>query len=147
MKWISCFATATALAASMGVMQASGPIAAYALIDKVTIEQHKEQPDRVRIDGVFIVAEGENGAYGAPRRGYVYLSSNSPDAKREWGDLESVAGTRQVVGFGSSWNSTVRVREKLEKPDSPDQYPLGNGVTRLNAEQPRARALLDFKDR
>jgi len=147
MKWNSCFAAMAVFAVSVGVAQASGPISVYGLIDNVTIELHKHQPDRMRIDGVFIVSEGQNGSYGEPRRGYLYLSSDSPDARREWGDLKSVAGTRQVVGFGSSWNATVRVREKLERPESPDMYPLGNGVIRLNADQPRARALLDFKDR
>ena len=143
MKWITCFGAMAALAASFGVVHASGPISVYALIDKVTIEQ----PDKVRIDGLFTVAKDQQGNYGVPQRGYLYLTSVSPDAKREWGDLQSVAGTRQVVGFGSIWHGEVRLRAPGDKQESPDEYTLGNGVVRLNPEQARARALLEFKDR
>jgi hypothetical protein len=72
---------------------------------------------------------------------------NEELARREWADLKSVAGTRQVVGLGSSWGAKVRVRKPDEEAKSPDDYPMGNGLIKINPEQPRAKALLDYRDR
>ena len=58
----------------------------------------------------------------------------------------AVAGTRQVVAFGASWMQTVRVRKPSEPQSGADTFPVGNGVIKLNADQPRARALLDYKE-
>lgn len=133
------------------LVTASGPIAVYALIDKVTYEPDSGTPDRVRISGVFIVAEqSDNSSYSAPQRGYLYFGlpkANGDLARREWADLKSVAGTRRVVGFGSSWGVSIRVRKAHEKAQSADDYPMGNGVVVVNSDQPRARALLDYQDR
>ena len=59
---------------------------------------------------------------------------------------DPVAGTRQVVGLGSSWASKVRVR-KANDEANPDNHPLGNGMVRVNADQVRAKALLEYKER
>jgi hypothetical protein len=151
MKAIVCSATAVlALAACVGIVNASGPIAVYALVDKVALEPNADQPERVRISGVFSVAEERTDVYSAPQRGYLYCAlpkQNTEIARREWADLKSVAGSRQVVGLGSSWFSKVRVRKPDEEAKSADDYPMGNGLVRVNADQPRAKALLDYKDR
>jgi hypothetical protein len=150
MKFIACL---LALALSPSLVTASGPIAVYALIDKVSFEPDSGTPDRVRISGVFIVAEQtDNASYSAPQRGYLYFGlpkANGDLARREWADLKSVAGTRRVVGFGSSWGVRVSVRRPNENhiAESPDDYPMGNGVVVVNSDQPRARALLDYQDR
>jgi hypothetical protein len=129
---------------------ASGPIGVYALVDNVKIEPNADKPQRIRISGVFIVA-GEtpdnSTVYSAPQRGHLYFGlpqGNEELARREWADLKSVAGTRQVVGFGSGWGAKVHVRN--DEARSPDDYPLGNGVVKINSDQPRAKALLDYKD-
>jgi hypothetical protein len=143
---------AAALAAmfSTGIVHASGPVSVYALIDKVTLITHKQPGDNramVRIDGVFSVSETQNGSsYSAPQRGYLFLSGDMPELGRESADLQSVAGTRQVVAFGASWMQTVRVRKPSEPQSGADTFPVGNGVIKLNADQPRARALLDYKE-
>jgi hypothetical protein len=151
MKAIVCSITAVlAMAACLGIVNASGPIAVYALVDKVTLEPNADQPERVRISGVFIVAEERTDVYSAPQRGYLYCAlpkSNAEIARREWAALQSVAGARQVVGLGSSWFSKVRVRKPDEEAKSADDYPTGNGLVRINPDQPRAKALLDSKDR
>jgi hypothetical protein len=86
--------------------------------------------------------------YSAPQRGYPFALRHKTGAGlREWADLKSVAGTRQVVGLGSSWASQVRVRKPDEEPKSPDTHPLGNGMVKVNSDQPRAKALLEYKDR
>ena len=58
------------IAACLGVANASGPIAVYALVDKVTFEPNADKPERVRISGVFITAEERSDVYSAPQRGY-----------------------------------------------------------------------------
>jgi hypothetical protein len=68
-------------------------------------------------------------------------------ARREWADLKSVAGTRQVVGLGSSWSTKAHVRKPDEQAKLPGDYPMDNGVIKINSDQPKARALLDYKER
>jgi len=151
MKSILCSAVAVlAIALCLGVVNASGPIAVYALVDKVALEPNADKPERIRISGVFITAEERSDVYSAPQHGYLYFGlprGNEELARREWADLKSVAGTRQVVGLGSSWGAKVRVRKPDEEAKSPDDYPMGNGLIKINPEQPRAKALLDYRDR
>jgi hypothetical protein len=116
----------------------------------VTFEPSADKPERIRISGVFITAEERSDVYSAPQRGYLYFGlprDNEELARREWADLKSVAGTRQVVGLGSSWRAKVRVWKPDEEAKSPDSYPMGNGLVKINPEQPRAKALLDYRDR
>lgn len=137
--------------AAVSLVQASGPIAVYTLIDKVAVEPSGDKPERIRIDGVFLVSADQNGGqYSGPQRGYLYLAlprNNTDLARREWSDLKSIAGRREVVGFGSSWMSHVRVRKADDPQDSPDEYPLGNGLVKVNADHPRAQELLDYAKR
>ncbi len=138
-----------AVALSLGIATASGPIAVYALVDKVSLEPSEEKPQRIVISGVFLTAEGQSDSYAGPQRGFLYCAlpaGNEDLARREWADLKTVAGTRQVVGIGSSWSSKVRVRKTGETPGSPDDYPMGNGLVKVNAAQPRAKTLLEYQD-
>src|SRR5436309_1642786 len=102
MRVLVCLATAIlAIAAGTRIARASGPIAVYALVDKVTFEPNADKPERIRISGVFLTAEQQSDRYSAPQRGYLYFAlppQNRELALREWADLKSVAGTRQVVG-------------------------------------------------
>jgi hypothetical protein len=150
MKSIVCPATVLAITICLGVVNASGPISVYALVDKVSFEPNADKPERIRVSGVFITAEERSDVYSEPQRGYLYFTlpgQNNELALREWADLKSVAGARQVVGLGSSWFAKVRVRKSDEEAKSPDNYPMGNGLVKVNADQPRAKALLDYKDR
>ena len=154
MKSIICLAAAVlTMTLCLGVVNASGPIGVYALVDKVAFEPNADKPERIRISGVFSVAEetaDNSTVYSAPHRGYLYFGlprGNEDLARREWADLKSVAGTRQVVAFGSNWGTKVRVRKPDEDAKSPDEYPIANGLTKINSDQPRAKALLDYKGR
>jgi hypothetical protein len=133
------------------VVSASGPTAVYALIDKVTLEPNADRPQRIVIYGVFSSAENAGNAYSEPQRGYLCFTlptQNSELALREWSDLKSVAGTRQVVAFGSGWMAKVRVRKSsAQAANDPDPYTLNFGVKKLNADEPHAKALLDYKGR
>ncbi len=154
MKPIERSATAIlAITVCLGIAHASGPIAVYALVDKVVFEPGADKPERIRISGVFITAvDGSSDVYSPPQRGYLYFTlpkGNEQLARREWADLKSIAGSRQVVGLGSIWfgKAQTRVRKSDEEAKSPDDYPMGNGLVKVNPDQPRAKALLDYKDR
>jgi hypothetical protein len=141
---------ALSLAAGLGTLHASGLISVYALIDKVSFEPNANHPDRVRIWGVFITSEKQGSVHSAPQRGYLYFSLPTRDperARQEWSDLQSVAGTRQIVGLGAGWSSVdVHVRKPGSPETPPDEYTLNAGLSKLNPEQPRAKALLEYKD-
>jgi hypothetical protein len=153
-RWATAIAPILAITAWLGVVHASGPIGVYALVDKVTLEPNADKPERIRISGVFITAKAtpdNSTVYGEPQRGYLYFrlpKGNSEDlARGEWADLKSIAGTRQVVGLGTSWGAKVRVTTPNQETTSPAEYPMGNGVVKINSDQPRAKELLDFKER
>jgi hypothetical protein len=153
---ISSAAAVLTMTFCLGVANASGPIGIYALVDKIAFEPNADQPERIRISGVFSVAvetPDNSTVYSAPQRGYLYFTlpglpgGNQELARREWADLKSVAGTHQVVGFGASWGPKFRVRKPDEDAKAPEEYPIANGVVKMNADHPRAKALLDYKGR
>lgn len=131
-----------------GTLSASDRIGVYALIDKVVVEPNSEAPEWVQIWGTFAVAvrEQPGGAqrfeYEPPRRGYLYFTvprEGSELARREWADLANVAGSGQVVAFGSrlmiqAGSLKVRVRSASEKPAGPDVYSTNVGVVKVRSD-------------
>jgi hypothetical protein len=116
----------------------------------VAFEPNADKPERIRLSGVFITAEDNSATYSAPRRGYLYFTLPGVDSElalREWRNLKSVAGARQVIGLGSIWYGKVRVRKPSESAKFPDAYVMGNGLVKVNADQARAKALLNYRDR
>jgi hypothetical protein len=144
MKSIACALALLALAVAVKPAHASGPVSVYALIDRVVMEPNPQKPERIRIYGVFITAQPPPYNYGAPRRGFLLFSlGRDPDqAKKEWADLESVAGTRQVVGFGAAWLSAPQIRDASDNSKYGDDYLLNAGVVKVNPDHPQAKALL-----
>jgi hypothetical protein len=118
--------------------RASGPIGAYALIEKVSVEEKKGEAPTVQIWGVFCLAtkEKDHLAYSSPQQGFLYMT---PDAgalercRREWADLEKIAGTGQIIAFGDSHEvrDVVHVRRAIEKAEKPEPFPLGNGLVKI----------------
>lgn len=112
-------------------LHASDRVGVYAVIDKVVFEPNAENPERMRIWGAFAVAmRNDNNLYAAVRRGYLYFSAADPRElmRREWNDLKALAGSRNIVAFGSRFGQSVRVRAEGEKPQAPDKYVMGIGV-------------------
>src|SRR5260370_39950079 len=98
MKSLICPAAAVlAITLCLGVVNASGPIGVYALVDKVAFEPSSDKPDRIRISGVFIAAEetpDNSIVYSAPQRVYLYFGvpkGKEQLARRTWAALKSVA--------------------------------------------------------
>jgi len=130
------------------IAMASDPVGVYALVDKVVFEPNDSAPERMQIWGTFIVSAAEYGSvYGQPARGYLYFSLPSGKeqlAKTEWADLKKIAGTGQAIAFGSRYQQMkthARVRKASDKPDSPDVYPTGIGLTKLDDSNYQVKAL------
>lgn len=135
---------------------ASGQSGVYAVVERVVFEPPTGLPDRIQIWGAFALMEriGDgftNYVYRKPARGYMYFRlrpahpQDVQNARREWKDLESVAGTRQAVAFGY-WNNyegdkhpTVRTAEV--RPENPDDYRMDIGLTKLGTTGSSAAAV------
>jgi hypothetical protein len=141
--------TVFAILVAAATITASDRTAVYARIDKVVLEPTAEAPQRVQVWGVFAMAKpNDMNDYLPPARGYLYfaLAANPQAAQKEWADLQSVAGTNQIVGFGSRWELKARVRTADEKPDQADPYAMGIGVTKIRrTDYAPVKALLDAR--
>ena len=142
--------TLLAVWAAIATMSASDRNAVYARIDKVLLEPTAGVPQRVQVWGVFAMAKpNDMNEYLPPARGYLYftIAANPQAAQKEWADLQSVAGTGQIVSFGSRWELKARVRNAEEKPASPDPYLVSVGLTKVSGRTDYApiRALLDAR--
>lgn len=130
---------------------ASDPIGIYALVDRVVLEPSDAQPERIQIHGAFCFAMRQFGdEYAPPVRGYLYyqLPAEKPDvAKAEWADMKKIAGTNQIIAFGSRYQKfgvlrrgagpdvAQKTSEKRLADLQPDPYPLGFGLNRVRATQ------------
>ena len=113
---------------------ASDPVGIYALVDKVVFEPNATKPERIQIWGAFAMAEGYGYSYKNAERGFLYYklnSDNSTACRNEWNDLKSVAGTGQIVAFGSRYKEKGTLRKKEAKAENPDVYPVEMGLTKV----------------
>jgi hypothetical protein len=115
--------------------RASDYIGGYLMVDKVILEP-ADSPTKIQIWGSFALAsepKGDN--YNDPVRGYLYYQAPSGKedvCRKEWSDMKKAAGTGQVIGFASRYDLKAlgKVRKANEKPETPDTYPLANGLTK-----------------
>ena len=82
--------------------------------------------------------------------GIVAAATRSVPGRNRWlvaGIVAGLAGSGQIVSFGSRWQLKARVRNADAKPMNPDVYTVNTGVTRVrgNTEYAPIRALLDFR--
>ena len=139
-----------ALVASARIPYASDRVAVYARVDRVVLASTAEMPETIEIWGVFSIARQDDpNEYQPAARGYLFytLPSNRDAARREWADLKALAGTDQIVSFGSRRDAAVRLRRPNERPTHPDVYSINTGLTKVrgNAEYAPIHALLAFK--
>ena len=110
-------------------------IGAYARIDKVVFEPNESAPERIQIWGAFAIASKQDrNSYDPAQRGYLYYSlkpGKEDVCRKEWSDLKGVAGTGEVVGFGSR-SLPSRLRKAADKPADPDVYPIASGITKAS---------------
>lgn len=162
---------------------ASGPIGVYGIVEKVVFEPSASAPDRIQVWGVFAYADIAVGpsAFSAAKRGYMYFrlpEGATPAAietiKKEWADLQSVAGTGQAIAFGK-WGyiggfgglqpdarptmphyilesspgnpqTDLRVRPASETPAGPAQYQTNAGIVKLSDAGSHAAVVQQLKD-
>jgi hypothetical protein len=146
-----CLLTAV-LALGAIPMRASDPVGAYTIVDKVVLMPDTTAPTSAQIVGVFSFAvpraadlnqpwppgsfgtAGTGDVYGAVQKGYLYYTcprGQDDTCRNEWADLKALAGKPDIVGFGSRWRMSVRVRPLTEALANPDVYPLNIGLVRM----------------
>ncbi|MEO7189694.1 MAG: hypothetical protein ABI051_01410 [Vicinamibacterales bacterium] len=122
--------------------RASDPVGVYAVVDRIVLTPNTATGGTVQVWGTFLVATPHApgnypvaDAYSKPQKGYLLYTCPAGKASTctaEWNDLKSVAGTSQIVAFGTRWEAPSRVRLADEAAKSPDVYSLNTGVTKMN---------------
>jgi len=142
--------SAMALATTATDATASDPTGVYALIDKVTFHPSSEAPHEVRLEGLFSISRGigVGDYYRAPTEGTLCYrlpdeSENADLARAQWADFERVAGSGEVVGFGSRWrgNNGQLFAPGQDPGEQATAYPLHMEVRRIAANNPMGRIL------
>ena len=127
-------------------LRASGQAGVYGVIDRVVVEPAEGPAERVQVWGTFALMEtigtGFTGSvYKKPARGYLYFrlpngATDIENARREWKDLASQAGIKQVLAFGywdrNNGDNLMTVRDATAKPSAPDVYYMNVGVQKVN---------------
>jgi hypothetical protein len=143
--------SALVFVAGAGMAHASDPTAVYARVDRVVLEPSAESPATIQIWGVFCMAKpNDRNEHLPPARGYLYLklAGNQEAARKEWADLKGLAGSGQIVAFGSRYDPQARLRKADEPPANPDPYSTNFGLQKTSGRTGWApvRALRDYKD-
>src|SRR5229473_1071589 len=130
---------------------ASDPTAVYARVDRVVLEPNADAPQAIQVWGGFAMAKPDDrNDYLPPARGYLYfsLTGGGQAARAEAADLKQVAGTGQIVSFGSRYGLKARLRPSDEHPTNPDAYSVNIGLTKVRGRTDYApiRALAAFKN-
>jgi len=140
-----------ALAVCAATVLASDPVAVYSRVDRVVLEPNAAAPETIQIWGVFAMAKPEDrNDYLPPARGYLYFTrpADARAGRAEWADLAQIAGTGQIVAFGSRYDLHARLRRSDERPAEPDRYSLNFGLSKVRGrtDYPPIRALAAFKE-
>ena len=141
--------------------RASGGPGVYAIVERVSFEPSERAPERIMISGAFIVPQPMSSSQYLPaQRGYLYFKlapGREETARIEWGDLKSIAGTGQAVGFANYWvpnpadlygNPHYALEVHVHKAGAaatPDEYPLGIGVVKIN-DQSQPKVVLELRN-
>ena len=143
-----------AVLAPAPTLLAEGPVAVYAMVQKVVFEPGETAPTAIQVWGVFVWVDGglkSPGPINVPQRGYMYFklppgSANAAAARKQWAEIRTTAGTDQVLAFGD-WNyagpfedlhvsvpggsEDVRVRRQNEMPAKAITYPLRTALFKV----------------
>jgi hypothetical protein len=130
---LGSFATMLGVLAAMALVaptaRASDPTGVYAFVDRVIFEPGESAPERIQVWGGFALAKktANNSEYNEAQRGYLYLKLRPGEeevCKKEWADLKAVAGTKEIVAFGSRYEAPQpKLRKPDEKVENPDVHP------------------------
>ena len=79
----------------------------------------------------------ENRRYLDPQHGWLYYSLKPDKAdlcRREWKDLEELAGSGKCVAFGARHTELGKVVKKKDQLKTPVEYPLAAGLFALRSD-------------
>lgn len=117
---------------------ASFPAGVWGLVEGVTFEPDMKNPTRVRIDGLFIVANQMPDfpaypGYAEPVYGYMYYECPADQLATcalEWADLAAAAmSDNHCRGWGdNTFPDNGAVRPPVQPAMAPDVYPISMGV-------------------
>jgi hypothetical protein len=100
----------------------SDPAGVYAVLDRVVLQPNAEAPTAAELHGAFALAEGHRGQYyRAPQVGVLrfQLGKDGTASVQQWRELAAVAGTGQIVAFGSRYEQgTGKAALRVESPDA-----------------------------
>jgi hypothetical protein len=154
MKLTRVLLTVVVIAISSSILMADGPVAVYAMVQKVVFEPSEAAPKTLQIWGVFVWVDGglkSPGPINLPQRGYIYFklpdgAAEASATKEQWMEIKAIAGSNQIIAFGD-WKYSgpfedlyipaaggleeVRVRKQAEAPAKPIAYPTRIGLVRI----------------
>jgi hypothetical protein len=118
---------------------ASVPAGVWAKVQQVVYTPNATSPTRVQVHGALMLFDNSSDPsrpyprYTSPAFGYVYYECPEGQAetcRQEWSDLEAnIAKPEDVcVGFGQDSLPTGTLRQPASTVESPDTYPIQNGV-------------------
>src|SRR5258706_2617025 len=145
MKRAICLACVVLFALTATKAKASDPIGIDALVDRVVIEPSDSQPERIQIWGAFSVAMRQFGdQYSPPVRGYLYYQlppEKTGAAKAEWADMQKVAGTGQIIAFGSRYQQFGKIRRGAgpAAPRDADEKEIARLISQLDDQDQSKR--------
>ena len=117
---------------------ASDPVGIYAYVEKVALEPSEGKPERIQIWGGFALAEGRGDTYARAKAGYMYFTIKPGEeelCRKEWNDLKALAGKDEYVAFGVRYKPRGEVRSADAKPENPDVYQTGFGLTKVKKHE------------
>jgi len=127
----------------------SDRIGVYARVDKVILEPNAAAPERIQIWGAFALAnKADRDSYDPAQRGYLYFSlkpGKEELCRKEWADLNAIAGTDQIIGFGGRDLPRPRLRKADEKVADPDQYEVNFGLVKMSDRRSDYAPIRDLK--
>jgi hypothetical protein len=115
---------------------ASDPVGVYAVIERVEFEPNSAQPERVRLYGWFAMSDVTSREYKQPQHGWLCYSLPAEQqdlCRREWKDMEDVAGSGKCVAFGVRRRELGKVAEKKEGL-TPVPYTVAAGLFAVRAD-------------
>lgn len=128
---------------------ASDPVGIYAIVERVVFEPNESAPQRIQIWGAFALSDGKPGdGYLPAQRGYLYYTitpGKEEICRKEWADLEAVAGTGLGIGFGLRYDMKTRLRKATDAVEAPDTYPIHMGLTRMGNRYPQPTVIAGLK--
>jgi hypothetical protein len=141
MQQRKAFATAALLGLALVPANAlaSVPAGVWAKVQQVVYTPNATSPTRVQVHGALMLFDNSSDSsrpyprYTSPAFGYLYYECPEGQAetcRQEWSDLEANIDKPEnvCVGFGQDSLPTGTLRQPASTVESPDAYPIQNGV-------------------